>query len=126
MRAWIPLLLLLLGCRGSSQENLGLSRGGTAVDVSKLTRPDELARALALSGSELDGRLGAHRMDASATLKLELPSHETQQLDDTWVAQSDGRGDVHLVHDNSRGNGFEAIAIAKQLYVKPRYGRFVR
>jgi hypothetical protein len=119
-------MLLVLGCRGSGQENLGLSPGGAAVDVSKLTRPDELARALSLTGADLDGRLGAHRMDATATLKLELPSHETQQLDDTWVARSDGRGDVQLGHDNSRGNGFEAIAVGKELYVKPRYGRFVR
>jgi hypothetical protein len=125
MRAWVP-LLLLLGCRGSGEENLGLSRGGAAVDVGKLTRPDELARALGLSGADLDARLGAHRMDASATMKLELPTHETQTLDDTWTAKSDARGDVHLVHDNSRGNGFEAIAVGKQLYVKPRYGRFVR
>jgi hypothetical protein len=126
MRAWVPLLMLLVACRGSGDENLGLTRGGAAVDVTKLTRPDELARALSLSGPDLDARLGAHRMDAAATLKLELPSHETQTLDDTWVAQSDAHGAVHLVHDNSRGNGFEAVALGKQLYVKPRYGRFVK
>ena len=33
---------------------------------------------------------------------------------------------MHLVHDNSRGNGFEAVALADDLYVKPRYGKFVR
>jgi hypothetical protein len=117
---------LVAGCHGSGQENLGLSSAGTAVDVAKLTRPDELVRALSLSGRELDERLGAHRMDATSTLKLELPSHDTQTLEDTFVVQSDGKGAVHVAHDNSRGNGFDAIAIGKTLYVKPRYGRFVR
>src|SRR5689334_10315216 len=125
MRAWLP-LLLLLGCRGGGEENLGLSHGGAAVDVSRLTKPDELARALGLSGVDLDQRLGPHRMDASATLKLELPAHETQTLEETFVVRSNNAGAVQVKHDNSRGNGFEAVAVGKQLYVKPRYGRFVR
>ena len=33
---------------------------------------------------------------------------------------------MHLAHDNSRGNGFEAVALGDDLYVKPRYGKFVR
>jgi len=121
-------LLLLGACSGRhGDENLGLSSDKAAsVDVAKLTQPDELVRALSLSGRELDARLGAHRMDASETLKLELADRQTVSLDDTFAVQSDGRGGVHLVHDNSRGNGFEAVALADDLYVKPRYGKFVR
>ena len=33
---------------------------------------------------------------------------------------------MHLAHDNSRGNGFEAVALGDDFYVKPRYGKFVR
>ncbi len=47
-------------------------------------------------------------------------------LDETFAVEADGRGGVHLVHDNSRGNGFEAVALGDDLYVKPRYGKFVR
>ena len=130
MRAASLALLLMCASGCSSRrgdENLGLSSGQAAsVDVSKLTQPDELVRALSLSGRELDARLGAHRMDATETLKLELADRQTVSLDDTFAVQSDGRGGVHLVHDNSRGNGFEAVAIDHDLYVKPRYGRFVR
>jgi hypothetical protein len=125
MRLVVP-LMLLLGCRGTGQENLGLSSAGVAVDVARLTRPDELVRALSMSGRDLDQRLGAHRMDATSTLKLELPTHETQTLEDTFVSECDGKGAVHLVHENSRGNGVEAVAVANTLYVRPRYGRFVR
>ena len=124
MRRLLP-LALVIGCHSSGQENLGLSGQTTAVDVAKLAQPDELVRALSLSGSDLDARLGAHKMDASSTLKLESAAHEAQSLDETFAVEADGAGGVRMLHDNSRGNGFEAVATAGQLYVKPRYGRFV-
>jgi len=127
---------LLLGCASVSlsacgghhgDENLGLSNGKTStVDVAKLTQPDELVRALSLSGRELDAKVGAHRMDATETLKLELGDRQTAALDETFAVESDGHGGVHVAHDNSRGNGFEAVALNDDLYVKPRYGKFVR
>jgi hypothetical protein len=125
MRRLLP-LALVIGCHSSGQENLGLSGRATAVDVAKLAQPDELVRALALSGEDLDARLGAHKMDASSTLKLESAARETQALEETFAVEADGAGSVHLLHDNSRGNGFEAVATGGQLYVKPRYGRFTR
>ena len=120
-------LLLLCGCSHRGDENLGLGNGAeAAVDVARLTQPDELVRALSLSGHDLDGKLGAHRMDATESLKLELGDQKTVTLDQTFAVQADGHGGVHLVQDNSRGNGFEAVALADDLYVKPRYGKFVR
>jgi hypothetical protein len=121
-------LLLLCACGGHhGDENLGLSNGKTAsVDVAKLTQPDELVRALSLSGRELDARIGAHKMDANESIKLELPDRQTVALEETFAVQADGRGGVHVVHDNSRDNGFEATALGDDLYVKPRYGKFVR
>src|SRR5258708_2254561 len=54
MRRFACLLVLVAGgCRGSGQENLGLSGAGTAVAVAQLTHVDELVRALAPSGREL-------------------------------------------------------------------------
>lgn len=120
------ILILVAGCSHGGDENLGLGDKGTTVDVDKLTSPDELVRALSLHGAALDERLGPHTMQASQTVTLTLPTRETQTLDETFSVQSDARGDVRLVHDNSRGYGFEAVAQQKQLYVKPRYGKFVR
>jgi hypothetical protein len=128
MRLASTALLLLCACGGRhGDENFGLASGkGASVDVAKLTQPEELVRALSLSGRELDAKLGAHRMDATETLKLELGDRQTTALDETFSIEADGRGGVHLAHDNSRGNGFEAVALADDLYVKPRYGKFVR
>jgi hypothetical protein len=127
MHRALPWLILLCACGRHGEENLGLASGKSAsVDVAKLTQPDELVRALSLSGKDLDGKLGAHRMDATESLKLDLGDKQTTSLDETFAVQADGRGGVHLVHDNSRGNGFEAVALNDDLYVKPRYGKFVR
>lgn len=127
MRSATAALLLLCACSGHhGDENLGLSGGRQSIDVAKLTQPEELVRALSLSGRALDEKLGAHRMDATETLKLELADRETVSLDDSFAVQADGHGGVHLLHDNSRGNGFEAVALNDDLYVKPRYGKFVR
>lgn len=126
MRRVLPLLLLLSACSHNGDENLGLTEGKkVSIDVEALTRPEELVRALSLHGRTLDERLGAHRMDAKQTLELTLPGEEKQTLDETFVVQSDGHGTVHVVHDNQR-YGFEAFAAGKDLFVKPRYGKFVR
>src|SRR2546423_1469459 len=129
-RVWLPLLITMAACGRHGEENLGLSGATPTIDVAKLTQPAGLARALSLTGHELDARLGAHRMDATSTLKLEpaqaSATTPVTTMEETFAVQSDGRGAVHLVHDNSRGNGFEATALEDDLYVKPRYGKFVR
>jgi hypothetical protein len=131
-RALAPLLLLvMIGCGRHGDENLGLSaHGKVTIDVAKLTEPAELVRALSLSGRDLDERLGAHRMDAASIMKLETPEQQKSSaplsLEETFQVQSDGRGAVHVVHDNSRGNGFEATALGTEIYVKPRYGKFIK
>ncbi|MGZ3405448.1 MAG: hypothetical protein ACXVAN_03325 [Polyangia bacterium] len=127
MHRALPWLILVCACGRHGDENLGLASGKSAsVDVAKLTQPDELVHALSLSGKDLDAKLGAHRMDATESLKLELGDKQTAALEETFAVQADGHGGVHVVHDNSRGNGFEAVALNDDLYVKPRYGKFVR
>lgn len=120
--------LLVCACSARhGDENFGLGSGAApSVDVARLTQPDELVRALSLFGRALDEELGAHRMDATGTIKLDLGDRHTASLDETFAVASDGRGAVQLAHDNSRGNGFEAVALNDDLYVKPRYGKFVR
>ncbi|MDB4971070.1 MAG: hypothetical protein JWN44_6759 [Myxococcales bacterium] len=125
-RSLLPLLIGMAACGRHGDENLGLAGQSATVNVAKLAQPDELVRALSLTGHELDQRLGAHRMDATSTLKLELADRRTEALEESFTVQSDGRGAIHVQHDNSRGNGFEATALEKDLYVKPRFGRFVR
>jgi hypothetical protein len=127
-RAAITLIFMCVAaCGRHGDENLGLSSGGAAnIEVAKLTQPEELVRALSLSGKALDERLGAHKMDATQTTKLAVKDQQPVTLEETFAVQADGHGAVHVVHDNSHGNGFEAVALADDLYVKPRYGRFVK
>jgi hypothetical protein len=127
MRSALVLLgIAAVGCHGGGDENLGLGdKGARAIDVAGLTRPAELMRALSLTGPAIDALLGAHHMRAASTLKLELPSG-TQQLDEVFDVASDGKQAVRLLHDNSRDYGFEAIAVGNQLWVKPRYGKWVQ
>lgn len=126
MRRALPIVLLLLpACHRQGDENLGLTeRNKATVDVGRLTEPEELVRALSLHGRDLDERLGAHRMDATQALTLQLPDGQ-RTLAETFAVQSDGHGTVRVVHDNDR-YGFEAFAQAGQMWVKPRYGKFVR
>jgi hypothetical protein len=119
-------VLVLSACAHHGDENLGLGGKNAQVDLARLTDPEVLLRALSLSGKALDELLGAHRMDASAVTKLTLQGPRQATLEDTFLVQSDAHGAVHVLHDNSRGNGFEAVALNEELYVKPRYGKFVR
>jgi hypothetical protein len=124
---WILLAsLAVAACRDKGDENLGLTGGGGAVDVAALAQPEELERALQMTGKELDRRLGAHKMEATATLKLEQPGHPVETLDESFLVESDGRGAVHLRHDNGHGYGMEALAIGDDLYSRARYGHFSR
>src|SRR5258708_3858432 len=123
---WMWIVTLAACGRGPTEESLGLAAARpVAVDVARLATPRELVHALQLPGAELDKRLGAHRMEARSSLKMEPPGREVEQLDESYRVDSDGKGAVHLVHDNSR-DGLEAVALGGVLYVKPRYGHWTR
>jgi hypothetical protein len=126
MRTWAVTLAFaaLGGCSHPGDENLGLSRGPSqAIDPAQLTKPAELVRAARLPGAELDGRLGARHVEASSTLKIEPPGKPVETLEETFRLDADGKGAVHLQHDNSRSGGLEAIATGGALYVRPRWGK---
>jgi hypothetical protein len=107
-------------------ESLGLPmERAVAVDVSRLATPAELVHALELPGAALDQLLGARRVEAHSSIKLEPPGRPAEKLDESYRVDSDGKGAVHLIHDNAR-DGLEVIATGGQLYVRPRYGHFTR
>jgi hypothetical protein len=128
MRSSVVIFALLAGCSHPGDENLGISTRATsyAIDVGQLTKPEELLRAVGLPGREVDKRIGAHRLEASSALKIEAPGRAVETLDETWLLDSDGKGALRVVHENNRGGGNEAVVTAGELYVRPRYGRFVR
>ena len=118
-------LILLMACSRSAPPGFGEAQRPVTVDVSRLETPEELLHALQLPGAELDKRLGAHALQAHSTLKMEPPGRPTEELDETYHLDSDGKGAVHLVHDNAR-DGLEAVVSGGVVYVKPRYGQWTR
>jgi hypothetical protein len=48
-----------------------------------------------------------------------------EKLDESYRLDADGKGAVHLVHDNSR-DGLEAVVSGGEVYVKPRYGHWTK
>jgi hypothetical protein len=125
MRRCLP-ILLLAACHASGGENLGLgAQRAPSINVRRLADPEELLRALALPGRELDRSLGAHRLVASSTLTVTPPGRPAEKLEQQVRLDSDGAGALHLVKESSAGGGLEAVLAGGQLYVRPRYGRFV-
>lgn len=127
---WRSVLVVLVGvygCARPSDENLGLGgRARVVVDVKRLERPAELMKALRLDGGELDAALGARSVTANTSIELESSSRPAELLVETYLLEIDGRGALHLVHDNSHGYGTEAFVSGGELYIRPRYGKFVR
>lgn len=124
----VLVFLLACGCSHGGEENLGLEvgRASEKIDVSGLTRPAELERALQLPGEALDRLLGAHRLEATTQLKVEAPGAPVETVTDEYTLDSDGRGALHLIHDTSHQDGMEAVVSGGQLYVRLRYEPFVR
>lgn len=119
------MLIALPACHNEGNENLGLGDPTAgAIDVAKLTNPAELLRALSVGGAPLDQMLGPHRMQASSSLKLELPGAKPEALDETFDVAFDGRA-LRLRHENEQDYGFETITDGNRLWVKPRYGKYV-
>jgi len=116
------------GCSRTGDENLGLKgKPGTfTVDVAQLARPGELVRAAFMPSREIDQRLGPHRIESRATLKVEPPGKPAESLDETWQLDSDAQGAFRAVHESSRGYGYEAALVGGELYVRPRWGKFVK
>jgi hypothetical protein len=121
------LLLLIAGCSRTGQENFGIAgtRPAPPIDVQNLARPAEVVRALAMPGAELDRYLGARHFEATSSIKIEPAGQPVQQLDETYRLDSDGRGALHLLHDNAHAQGMEAVLVGGELYVRPRYGKFI-
>jgi hypothetical protein len=124
MRTALWLALGLAACSRTGEENLGLGAHAAPVDVGQLTRPAELLRALALPGAELDRRLGARHVEASSRIRMAPTDRPEQALDERYRLDSDGRGALHVVHDNDT-DGMEASLVGGTLYVRPRYSKFV-
>src|SRR5258706_4291644 len=103
MRRAVFLLLwwpLACGCAREGDENLGLTPRRTAVDLTQLHRPAELVRALGQPGRLTDPILGARRIVASSSIKIEGPGLTSDPLEETYRLDTDRRCALQPLHEH--------------------------
>jgi hypothetical protein len=125
---WVLLGMMSLpaACMRDGDENLGIGGRRGAIDLRELTRPEVLVRAISQPGRTIEARKGAHRWMATSSIKVATPNAPPYELSETYRLDTDGRAALHLWHDNDHGTGAEAVLSDGLLYVRPRYGRFVK
>ena len=118
---------LFLACGKGGDENLGLSSRPAveaAIDLAGIARPGALEAALAVPAAIVDKRLGPHAR--TQTLALTLASGDSKEsFDERWQSELDAGGHVHLLHETSRDQGMEYLALDGKLFVRPRHARWV-
>jgi hypothetical protein len=143
------LFVLADGCHKQEEDELGMKvQKVEVVALDKLTDPAQLVVALAQPGDVLDGKLGARGLDLTETTQLAYGgAHD--RVDEKLTLDLDGKGAFHLLHDldhpekigfavpkgdgdsgprepvDVAAQGMEAVALGGQLYVRPRYGKFI-
>ncbi|HEY3359865.1 MAG TPA: hypothetical protein VGQ83_41830 [Polyangia bacterium] len=88
--------------------------------------PAEVSAALGAPHAELWRRLGPHRFEAKTKVRVSVPGQPADELEDEYLLEAGAGGRFHARHQNSRDQGFEHYVLDRDLYVRPRYGRFVR
>ena len=119
------------GCRHDTDERLGLDDKHAVgeFDVSALARAGELEKAVAAPVAEVEKKLGPYRLVESAKLTLGAggaKGDKQDTLEDSWRLEIDGQGGSSILHENSKGYGFESVIAGGAVYIRPKYGRFVK
>ena len=125
IRSALPLLLCCCswGCIRTGAENLGTKRSA-AVDLNKLSSPASLLAALGRQGPAIDPLLGAHAFAIHSTVQVSTKGLPVETLEENVRMDCDGKGNFHLLRNNSHSQGMEAIGAANLLYVRSRFAPF--
>jgi hypothetical protein len=132
MRCGVPFSVLVLAslggaCGGAAGPHAAPDGGAPAWVARGAPGPAELQRLLATTHDDVWRRLGPHRFRAQSTMRVSSPgSDRPDELTDEYLLEAGGGGRYHALHQNSRDLGFEHYFLNGELFVRPRYGRFVR
>src|SRR5437899_1368152 len=99
----VAFTLSVLSCSRPGDENLGLltKAPSRSVDPAHLGQPTELVRAASIPGRSVDQILGAHKLDVSSKLQIEISGKPAETLENTYELSLDGQGASHLSHNDS-------------------------
>lgn len=97
----------------------------TSADASRAGKDAaELLRATHLPSATLLGAVGAHKLTLKSHVAITAEQPET--LDEDTTLEVAGDGQFHLLHLNSRDYGQDVVLSGGNLFVRPRYGKYVR
>lgn len=109
----------VVGCGRSSDGMLGapMPAERRAIALDRVTEPQELDRALR---QDNDLALGGHSRATKTDIAIDsVDTHEALTL--TGSVDSNGKDRLHLVHDTSHEDGYEAVLLEDRVHIKPRY-----
>lgn len=126
--------LLVLSCAREGDENFGLADAPPlAVERRQLQRTQGLLQVAAMTPAEAVRRLSSHRLEIRTSWQIAPPARpgvdvQTESMQEDSLIESDGKGGVHILHNNDAGPGYgsEAIFLGGRLYLRMRQGPYVR
>jgi hypothetical protein len=83
-------------------------------------------RILSLPHDEVWRRLGPHRYQAKSRLRVTVADQPADVLDEEYQLEAGTAGAFHALYHNAHDQGREVVLVAGDLFVRPRYGTFVR
>jgi hypothetical protein len=99
--------------------------GGAAAASVRPAEADPIA-ALSLGHEEVWRRVGPHQFQAKSRLQVTVEGQEPDLLEEEYVLAAGTAGAYHARYENSHDQGREVVFQGGDLYVRPRYGTFVR
>jgi hypothetical protein len=111
-------------CHKSNRAALGQRKG--TFHPGRLAQVDELLTLLEQPGEEFDRQFGARHQVLTSTITVEAREQKPEILEEQFVIDADGRGGFHVLHDSGPHEGLEATFIENTLYIRPRFGKFIR
>lgn len=97
------------------------------IDVESAVRdPAALLEALQLPHSQISEILGAHRVRGHSSVEVRRGDAVLEKLSDRTEIQLDAKGNYRAVADNDQDYGRHAIYVDGVLYLRPRFGKFLR
>lgn len=117
------------GCGGSKKKKVPSGQVPRAAKPERVSADRaaesgaDLVRATQTPHHVLWQAVGPHRIEMKSTMKITGASAET--LDEDFALAIDGNGAFTLLHNNSRDYGKDVVFVGPDLYIRPRYGKYV-
>jgi hypothetical protein len=115
-----------LACGACSGRAPAPGGGGAAAAPARPAAAGEPLAAVALSHDEVWRRLGPHQFQAKSKLQVTVEGQAPDVLEEEYLLEAGTDGAYHARYENSQDQGREIVLSGGDLYLRPRYGTYVR